>query len=228
MVAKTKRALTFAKRMLALFAASVALFLLAAWIGSSVPRNGDWQEAENGVDIRIETNGIHTAIVMPIVTAHHDWRERFPIADVANPDRQYTHVSVSWGEENVFLHTPTWTDISPSTVVTAATGGDVMAHIAFYVRPAPSPGHRMMRLSARQYARLVTAVEKRTYPRAKLETAHRGYDVYDVFYAAPGTYHLGNTCNQFVSDSLAEAGVRTGWWTPLAGGVMKWVPEESP
>ncbi|MCB2083351.1 MAG: DUF2459 domain-containing protein, partial [Sphingomonadaceae bacterium] len=52
-----------------------------------------------------------------------------------------------------------------------------------------------------------------------------GYADYDVFYDAPGTYHLGNTCNQWTSDMLAEAGIKTGWWTPFPGGVMKWVPE---
>ena len=53
---------------------------------------------------------------------------------------------------------------------------------------------------------------------------HDGYGPQDVFYDAPGTYTVANTCNQWTSDTLAAAGVRTGWWTPFAGGVMKWVP----
>ena len=28
-------------------------------------------------------------------------------------------------------------------------------------------------------------------------------------------------------DTLAEAGIRTGRWTPLAGGVMRWIPYET-
>ena len=51
-----------------------------------------------------------------------------------------------------------------------------------------------------------------------------GYGAQDVFYSARGRYSAGNTCNQWTSDTLAAAGVRTGWWTPFAGGVMKWVP----
>ena len=46
-----------------------------------------------------------------------------------------------------------------------------------------------------------------------------------MFYDAPGEYTASNTCNQWTSNMLAAAGVRTGWWTPFAGGVMKWVPE---
>jgi hypothetical protein len=46
-----------------------------------------------------------------------------------------------------------------------------------------------------------------------------------VFYTARGTYHIGNTCNQWTSDQLAAAGVRIGTWSPFSGGVMKWVPD---
>jgi hypothetical protein len=69
----------------------------------------------------------------------------------------------------------------------------------------------------------VAAIEAQVMP-AKRRRRYLGYDDYDIFYAAPGRYHLGNTCNQWTSDTLAAAGVRTGWWTPFAGGVMKWVP----
>ncbi|HCJ81594.1 MAG TPA: DUF2459 domain-containing protein, partial [Erythrobacter sp.] len=37
--------------MLALPCAALALFLLAAWIGSSLPRNPDWTEPAEGVTI---------------------------------------------------------------------------------------------------------------------------------------------------------------------------------
>ena len=72
------------------------------------------------------------------------------------------------------------------------------------------------RLLAGQIAtQLAPEDARRTYP---------GYSVHDIFYDARGTYHLGNTCNQWSSDRLAEAGIKTGWWTPMTGGVMKWVP----
>ena len=58
---------------------------------------------------------------------------------------------------------------------------------------------------------------------ADMRRTFLGYEDWDVFYDAPGTYHLGNTCNQGTSDTLAAAGVRTGVWTPFAGGVMRWV-----
>ena len=203
---------------------AIALFLLTAWIGSSIARNGDWREPERGVEIMVETNGVHTALVLPLVTAERDWGRVFPPGDIARPDRPYTHVSVSWGERQVFLETPTWWDLKASTVLRiAGVGGEGLLHVAYYVRPAPAEDIRPLRLTRAEYRRLVAAID-RALPRGEW-VAHRGYDDYDAFYEAPGRYTVRNTCNQWTSDTLAAAGVRTGRWTPFAGGVMKWVPE---
>jgi uncharacterized protein (TIGR02117 family) len=201
---------------------AVALYLLAAWIGSSLPRNGDWREPESGgVMIAVETNGVHTALVMPLVTAAKDWRRDFPVTDVARPDLPYTHVSISWGEREVFLDTPTWWDLSPKLVLKILTrGGDGLQHVAFYVRPGASDTVRPIRLTNAQYARLVAAIEADQPARPLVK--HRGYGGSDVFYDANGHYTAVNTCNQWTSNRLADAGVRIGRWTPLQSSVMKW------
>lgn len=201
---------------------AAVLYALTGWIGSSIPRNGDWREPRNGIEILLETNGVHTALVLPLVTPEKDWRGEFPAADLASPDRPYTHVSISWGEREVFLNTPTWWDLRPATVLRIiGIGGEGMLHVAHYVRPAPSDSERPLRLTREEYRRLVAAIERTLPPRPRIR--HRGYERWDVFYDAPGSYTVTNTCNQWTSDRLAEAGVRTGWWTPFAGGVMKWV-----
>ena len=204
-------------------AAVVVLFALAGWIGSAIPRNADWREPSQGVEIMLGTNGVHTELVLPLVTPGKDWRPVFPTDDLPVPDRPYTHVAVSWGEKEVFLNTPTWWDLSPMTVLRiAGVGGEGLIHAAHYVRPAPSGALRPLTVTPAQYRRLVAAIE-RSLPKGE-RVRHDGYGPQDVFYDAPGTYTVSNTCNQWTSDTLAAAGVRTGWWTPFAGGVMKWVP----
>lgn len=214
-----------ARNVLVGLALAVGLFLLSAWIGSSIPRNRDWQETPGGLEIMVETNGVHTAIVMPLVTPQKDWRGDFPSGDLAAPYDPYTHVSVSWGERQVFLATPTWADLSPLTVLRIiGIGGDGLLHVAHYVRPAPGKNIRPLRISEVEYARLITRIEA-SVPSSATRKRHRGYGNSDVFYDAPGRYTARNTCNQWTSDTLAAAGIRTGWWTPFAGGVMKWVPK---
>jgi uncharacterized protein (TIGR02117 family) len=205
----------------------LAAYAFAGWIGSSIPRNADWHEPEPNdprhVTIMVETNGVHTALVLPLVTPERDWRPIFPDSDVAVPSPEYTHVAISWGEKRVFLDTPTWWDLRPWTVLRiVGIGGDGLLHVAHYIRPAPADDIRPLRITHRQYARLVAAID-RSLPKGP-RIRYPGYGAQDVFYDAPGHYTVENTCNQWTSDTLAAAGVKTGWWTPFAGGVMKWVP----
>jgi len=203
---------------------AIVLFALAGWIGSVIPRNGEWREPGQGIQIMVGTNGVHTELVLPLVTPEKDWRGEFPAADLALPSGDYTHVAIGWGEREVFLNTPTWWDLSPLTVLRViGVGGDGLLHVSHYVRPAPSADFRPLTLTGEQYRRLVAGIE-RTLPRGP-RVRYPGYGRQDVFYDAPGRYTAANTCNQWTSDTLAAAGVRTGWWTPFAGGVMKWVPE---
>ena len=204
----------------------LALLLYAAigWIGSSIPRNSGWVEPSKGVEIMVGTNGVHTELIMPLVTPEKDWRAEFPVTELAVPDRGFTHIAISWGEKEVFLNTPTWWDLRPATVLRIiGIGGDGLLHVSWYVRPAPADDFRPLRLTSGQYQRLVAAID-RSLPRGQ-RVRYDGYGPEDVFYDAPGHYTASNTCNQWTSNMLAEAGVKTGWWTPFAGGVMKWVPE---
>ena len=173
--------------------------------------------------IGLETNGVHTSLVLPLVTRAKDWRDNFPVTDIARPDRAYTHVSISWGEREVFLDTPTWWDLSPLTVIKVLTrGGDALAHIAFYVRPGAGDDLRPIHLTEAQYVRLVRSIEEHLAP-VGTRRKYPGYGSSDVFYDAGGLYTAVNTCNQWTANRLADAGVRIGRWTPLQGGVMKWV-----
>ena len=199
------------------------LFALAAWIGSSIPRNPGWREPAEGVEILVGTNGVHTELVLPLATTEKDWRPVFPAADLAVPERAFTHVAVSWGEREVFLNTPTWWDLKPMAVLrVAGFGGEGLIHVSHYVRPAPSDDFRPLTLTPGQYRRLAAAILG-SLPAGE-RVRHDGYGPGDVFYEAPGLYTVSNTCNQWTSDMLAAAGVRMGWWTPFAGGVMKWIP----
>lgn len=211
----------------------VAAFLLLAWIGAALPRNPGWSEPERGITIMVETNGVHTGIVMPVVSPVKDWRTTFPSAGEPRPlDGQLpTHIAIGWGEKEVFLNTPTWGDLKLSTAARIVLhGGEGLMRVGHYVQPLPSDHHRPVTLRPAEYARLVERIEaalpalppgaeRRTYP--SYELGARNYD-------ARGRYTLTNTCNQWVGDVLAYAGMRMGVWTPLAGGVMRWVEEPEP
>lgn len=177
----------------------------------------------------VETNGLHTGIVMPIISDVIDWRAVFPSAGQPTPSGTLpTHIAVGWGEREVFLNVAEWTDLTPGTALRVVfAGGDAVMRVAHYVRPAPSEWHRPMRLRPEEYRRLVADI-LRTLPPVPLGGVRRNHPSYErgaENFDSLGRYTILNTCNTWVGDRLATAGVKVGRWTPLAGGVMKWVPE---
>ena len=73
-----------AKTVAALLAIPV-LYLAAALILGAVPVNRGWQEAEAGIPIFVRTNGVHTWIMVPKVSADMDWRPFVPAAHLRDP-----------------------------------------------------------------------------------------------------------------------------------------------
>jgi uncharacterized protein (TIGR02117 family) len=207
---------------------AAVLFMLAGWIGSTIPRNAGWREPDQGITIMVETNGTHTGIVIPVVTSVKDWRATFPSAARMTPSGPVTHVAVGWGEREVFLDVATWGDLKAGTVLRILTsGGESVMRVSHYVRPAPSEYHRPLRLTPAQYADLVRRVEASLAPPGPngMRATFAGTAPEDVYYQARGRYTMVRTCNSWVGDTLGDAGVRIGWWTPFAGGVMKWIEE---
>ena len=99
--------------------------------------------------------------------------------------------------------------------------------VAGYYRPGASPHHRWLVLREEEYARLVARVEDTLPPIADpaQRVSYSSFDPKAKVFDAKGRYWIGYTCNQWVADALAEAGVEIGSWTPLSGGVMKWIPQ---
>ncbi len=226
----TGRLLHVGLGLLTMLAMVLVGYPVAAWVGSSIPQNSDWREPAEGVDIMVESNGTHTSIIVPVVNATKDWRETFPSAALPRPSGQMpTHLAIGYGEREVFLHVPTWGDLSAGTALRIATvGGDSLMRVSHYIRPAPGENHRPLRISRAQYARLVAAIERHLPPLPASErTILRGTYADDAYYEALGDYTMGNTCNSWVGARLADAGIPMGLWTPMAGGVMKWIPAPS-
>lgn len=210
----------------------VVVFLFSAWIGSSIPRNGEWQEPETGIPVMIGTNGLHTEIVLPVVSEGKDWRETFPTSGQPRDDGWMpTHIAFGWGEKEVFLNTPEWTDLDPSVVAGVVFGGgDGLLRIVHYVSPQANEDFRWITLRPEEYARLVAEIEATLppVPAGTERSIYTSYQRHAVHFDSTGRYTITNTCNQWVSDTLAKAGIRIGTWTPLSGGVMKWIPKDEP
>lgn len=204
-----------------ILAGLIATYLVTGLAGAALVTSPEWRPPVRGVTIWIENNGIHTSLVLPKRAAGLNWRRVFIPDDIADP-RYAAHdfVAVGWGERTFFLDTPTWWDVTPSTLIAAASGSDdVVLHVEHVERPVAGERVRAVVLTAGQYRRLAEFV------RASLAEGRpvRGYAGYDAFYPAHGRYHALRTCNTWTGHALRAAGVRVGRWTPFAATITWWL-----
>ena len=207
----------------------VASYGAAGMVGGAIPSNAGWRAPETGVRIYVESNGIHTGLVVPMVAEGVDWRDLLRPEDVRDPRyAAYSHVSIGWGERTFYLETPTWGDVRFKTVAAAAIGSDrTVMHVDHVPEPrvgAGSEGNlRAITLRPEEYRRLADFI----HASFKKEGGHRpvhqyGYYAYDSFYDAHGHYSAVTTCNAWTGDALRHAGVRVGAWTPFPVTVLGW------
>ena len=221
MTETSRRSLRIARRVAAGIALLLGLYVAAGLIGGALPSNARWRPPAEGVVVFVETNGVHTGIVLPKVAAGVDWRDTFPAADLADPRHGgWRHLAIGWGERNVFLGTPAWSDVKPATLVAAAIGSDAtLVHVEHVPPPRPSADQRRVVLRPAEYRRLAAFIRATLLPGGG---RYRGYDPSDAFYQARGRYSAIHTCNAWTGDALRHAGVRVGAWTPFPGTVLGW------
>jgi len=201
------------------------LYLLAALILGAVPANAGWHEAKQGIRIFVRTNGVHTWIMVPKVTAQMDWRPLVPGKDLKDPRwGNGNYVALGYGNREFYLNTPNWSDLSLRTAFNALVGsGESLIHADHDNDPQPSAIQRPIVLTPDEYGRLVSFIRASFRTDAQGRTIPligRGYGNSDVFYEAVGRYNAFYTCNSWTGAALRAAGVRTGLWTPLSQSIM--------
>jgi uncharacterized protein (TIGR02117 family) len=207
-----------------LLAVPVAYVTTAAILGA-VPANPFWQEADRGIAILVRTNGVHTWIVMPKVTAVIDWRPYAPPEHLRDP--RYgagDHIAVGYGNRDFYHNTPTWSDLSVPTAFYAFFGnGPTLLHVEHDHAPQVNEWQRPIMLRVEEYRRLADFIRARfqldRHGRT-IPVLGRGYGPADMFYEAEGGYSFVLTCNEWTGRALRAAGVRTGLWTPFEQSIM--------
>lgn len=200
-------------------------YLLIAFLLSITPVNRNAQPLAEGIEIFIESNGVHTDFVLPIITNVIDWKTLFPASHFQNirPDLM-THVAFGWGDQGFYLETPTWADLKASTAVKALFLKSPSAmHVTYSYHPKPAEYRKPMLISPAQYEQLVAYILDSFAKDAGQNVIlipGKGYRRNDAFYNAKGSYSMYKTCNEWTGKGLRKIGVKTGVWTPFAQSIL--------
>jgi uncharacterized protein (TIGR02117 family) len=198
-----------------------ALYLVAALLGSLIPVNRGWTEPDHGTTIYLADNGVHADIILPVKAQGLDWAPLIPKRDFAAADPNAHWIAFGSGEEQVYLNTPTWWDLTPRTIWSALTGGNRVMHVEYVSNP--SYAVREVRLRPAEYRRLWAAIRSdfalNGLGKPK-RIAHPGYGCCDAFYPAGSRTNAFRTCNTWTAGRLRLAGVKTSLWTPFVQGLV--------
>ena len=96
--------------LLYLFITPILLFLIAFciyWmlclIGILIPCNRNFKPSDQGIDVYISSNGLHTDIIVPFQNEHFDWRKILNDPTHQNLNLQSNFLGFGLGEKSVYL-----------------------------------------------------------------------------------------------------------------------------
>ncbi len=202
----------------------VLIYFFCSWLFPLIAVNSSFTNASNGIELFIQSNGIHTDIVLPVKSEQIKWNRLLPYADFINADSSFQYIGMGWGDRGFYLDTPAWSDLKCSTAFNAAFGlGETAMHVTYkYNKPVINERCKSVVISKDQYNLLVNYIISsfRLEKNKVILIDHAGYTQQDRFYEGQGTYNMFKTCNVWTGKGLKTAGIKIGIWTPFQGGII--------
>ncbi|TPP11819.1 TIGR02117 family protein [Rhizobium glycinendophyticum] len=209
------------RRVLRALSAGFLLVLFGLGLGTFVPRPlvaPSLAASAETREILLLSNPIHTDIALPL-----DDEVRAAFADlipsglpIGMPGVDY--LVFGWGGRSFYIETPTWGDLKPLPVFRALTLDRSVMHVeAAGPIDRDHPAVRVLTVSAEGRRRMIAAIRDSFQREHGLPLMVEGsaYGAEDAFFEARGRFNALAGCNTWTAAMLREAGLTTGWWTPL-------------
>jgi len=220
---KLKQVFKFTGRVILAIFAFIVVYGLAVLVLSHITVNSE-PEAGGDVAIYINTNGVHTDILVPIKNNVKDWTKDILYTQTKSKDNVATYVAFGWGDKGFYLDTPEWSDLKASTAFKAAFYlGTSAMHTRFYKSVKEDNECVKVMITQKDYQDLVTYItDSFQYNDGKkmLWIENQSYGDYDAFYEAQGKYSLFYTCNTWANNALKAAHQKAALWTPYDKGIF--------
>lgn len=185
-----------------------AVIVLSLW-----PTSPPHHDCNPDHTVYIGDNGIHLDFIFAQEELPQNWRDSIPILQPA------PFVGFGWGDEEFYINTPNWSDLTVGVAIRAALLKSPAAlHLTQY--PQAKDNWTELKLCEEQFLSLINYVDETFIRDPHLQVIkNSGYSSQDIFYKAHGSYNLFNTCNNWVNKGLKKAEVTTSVWSPFIYGV---------
>ncbi|WP_299530185.1 DUF2459 domain-containing protein [Ulvibacterium sp.] len=176
-------------------------------------KNGN-QIAEKS--IYLNTNGIHLDIIIPINNL-----DSLLISGLKKVQSD-KYLSFGWGDENFYINTPTWGDLTFKNAFKAMfLKSPTLMHVTHY--KSKHQDWIEIKISEDELDKLNLFIQSTFKTDAygmKVILENKGYTSTDYFYRAQGNYSCFKTCNSWVNTGFKKSGLKSCLWTPFDFGLM--------
>ncbi|QED37610.1 TIGR02117 family protein [Antarcticibacterium arcticum] len=202
----------------------IILYIIVGITGSLIPVNTKQPSAEKEFEIFIQSNGVHTDIVMPLKNEILDWRDFVDPSHTRAGNVDFAFVAFGWGDLGFYETTPEWSDLKPGIAFRAMfLDSPAAMHVKFKHYMIEDENSISIMVTEKQYEALVGYILKsfsRDGNGAPLNIPNLHYAGNDTFYQAEGSLTLLKTCNTWTNNALKHAGLPASLWTPFVEGIF--------
>lgn len=193
------------------------VYILISLCLSVVTVNDDVPISHQEQFVYLNTNGVHLDIIIPAQSLGEELK-----SEIESIDDSY-FISFGWGDEDFYLNTPAWSDLTFSTAFKAMfLNSSTLMHVTRYKNPY-SDWIKIYVTDAQ-----MSALQSEILSSFQLNAAgekqilkNKGYASNDDFYRANGSYSCFNTCNSWVNRVFKESNMKACLWTPFDFGLMR-------
>ncbi|AOO79654.1 hypothetical protein BHK69_03395 [Bosea vaviloviae] len=199
-------------------ASGFALLLGALPYGSAAQPSRD-----DVVTIHVATNGFHTDILVPSVTAIRDWRPLLEASPITRAASDAPMIAFGWGSQSAYTELGAITDLSPRLLLKAAAFDASVVHVQPVAAVRAGPNLLSLNVTQAGYRALVDHIEQSLqYGPGGSPIVLEGltHGLGDAFLRGRDRFWLLRSCNVWVGEGLRKAGLPVGLWTPLAQSLM--------
>lgn len=175
------------------------------------------REGNGGHLIYLNTNGVHLDVILAVGDIDPDL-----LRDLHHSKKDM-YLAFGWGDENFYLNTPQWSDLTfPTAFRAMLLKSSSLMHVTRYREVYQD--WIAIEVNDRELNELNAYILKsfRTDAEGKKILLHdKGYSATDDFYKANGSFYAFRTCNSWVNSAFKESGLKACYWTPFDFGLMK-------
>ncbi len=166
--------------------------------------------------IFISTNGVH----LDIIFSKNDIDSKI-LKGIMHLETE-DYISFGWGDENFYINTPTWGDLTFSNAFQAMfLKSSTLMHITRYKQKRNDWVEiRINESELQQLNNYILETFKKDELGNNIMLEDKGYSASDDFYKAKGSFSCFNTCNSWVNTGFKESGLKSCYWTPFDFGLM--------